>query len=107
MRRRSPHECASGCTRECAAMSETVAVRQAALLLHGLPSDVRRAVLAKLDTADADRLQRMLSELADMGVSPLLGRQLNASLASAPHASPEQRLEHLTGAEVAGALGSC
>jgi hypothetical protein len=88
-------------------MSEPIAVRQAALLLHGLTPAVRRAVLAKLDGADADRLQRLLSELAEMGVSPSLGRRLNATLASPADSSPEQKAARLNGDAVADALGAC
>jgi hypothetical protein len=79
-------------------MSETVAVRQAALLLHGLEPAVQRAVLAKLAKADAERLRSLLSELAEMGVSPALGRRLNGSAIAANGASPEKKVEQL-GAE--------
>jgi hypothetical protein len=84
-------------------MSEPLAVRQAALLLHGLAPGVRGAVLARLGRSDTERLQPLLSELAEMGVSPALGRRLNA----ASEVSSEQRLEQLTGAVVAHAVSAC
>jgi hypothetical protein len=88
-------------------MSETVAARQAALLVHGLAAAAQRAVLAKLAKADAERLKPLLAELANMGVSPTLGRQLNASVTAASGSSPEQRLEQLTADAIADALGGC
>ena len=88
-------------------MSEPLAVRQAALLLHGLAPGVRGAVLARLGRSDAERLQPLLSELAEMGVSPALGRRMHAAIAPAAEVSAEQRLEQLTGLEVAHAVSAC
>lgn len=88
-------------------MSESAAARQAALLLHGLEPAVRRAVLAKLDKADADRLQPLLSELETMGVSPALGRRLNASVTTSSSSSPEQAVEQLSPDIVVDALRGC
>jgi hypothetical protein len=62
---------------------ELIQVRQAALLLHGLPRAVRQQVLAKLDAAEVERLQPLLAELTELGVSQQLGQQLQ-HLASPP-----------------------
>ena len=85
-------------------MSETVAARQAALLLHGLAPAVQRAVLAQLAKTDAERLAPLLSELEAMGVSPSLGRRLNASVTVAGGSSPESKVEQLTADAVVDAL---
>lgn len=92
---------------------ETLHARQAALLLHSLPADARARVLARLSAGEAARLQPLLKELAELGVSPSLGRKLQeitSSSATAPalrDASACQRAESLSGADVARALQAC
>ena len=100
--------------------SETVQARQAALLLHGLPSAVREQVIAKLDTREATRVKPLLDELVGLGVSPAMGRQLQtaaATQAATPGAAASgvpvreltarERLEQLNADDVARALQSC
>jgi hypothetical protein len=55
---------------------ETIQARQAALMLHALPADVRQRVMSKLDAAEAARLLPLLDELGDLGVSQSLGDRL-------------------------------
>ena len=100
--------------------SETLPARQAALLLHGLPADARGRVLARLSERETARLKPLLSELAELGLSPTVGSTLAPSLnrelqqitpsSAVPAAhgtSARQRAELLSSAEVAGALEAC
>lgn len=103
------------------AASETMQARQAALLLHGLPPAVRGEVLAKLDSREAARLEPLLEELVGLGVSSLMGQQLQQAMASslpvapAPAAasspasepSARERVDRLGGDEVARCLQAC
>jgi hypothetical protein len=75
------------------------------LLLHGLAPAARRAVLAQLATADADRLKPLLSELEAMGISPSLGRRLNASVTAASGSSPEKKVEELAAEAIVDVFG--
>jgi hypothetical protein len=59
---------------------ETIQARQAALLLHALPPDVQKRVVAKLDVAESARLQPLLDELVALGVSQSLGERLQRVL---------------------------
>jgi len=89
---------------------DTMQARQAALLVYGLPAEARQQVIAKLSIAESSRLQRLLSELADLGVSPSVGRRLHrlASLPSspAPTLTMQQKLEQFGAEEVAHCLES-
>jgi len=50
------------------AAAETLQARRAALLLHGLSSQQRRLVMAKLGAAETSRLEPMLDELSRIGI---------------------------------------
>lgn len=95
------------------AASETLRARQAALLLHGLPADARARVLARLSAGEITRLQPLLKELTELGISPSLSRELQEvtlSSATAPvprGTSARERAEALSGTDVAQALEAC
>ncbi len=90
---------------------EKLAERRAALLLHGLPPMQRRSVLAKLDTAESERLQQLLNELARLGFSPDLTRQLGLTFPTdSPPPSPrgaQQRVRAMSSTDVARCLEPC
>lgn len=65
------------------AASETLPARQAALLLHGLQPALRSQVIARLDAAEASRIEPLLQELAELGVPRSLGRQASLPLPAA------------------------
>jgi hypothetical protein len=93
--------------------AESVPTRRAALLLHGLPTEARDRVLARLTAADSARLQPLLRELCDLGVSPALCRDLQEQAPAVPAtpgstaASARQRVTALPPADVARALKLC
>jgi hypothetical protein len=92
---------------------ETLRARQAALLLYGLPPDARGRVLARLSASEVARLQPLLKELTELGVSPSLSRelqQITPSSATPPvqrGTSARERAESLSGADVTEALNAC
>jgi hypothetical protein len=55
--------------------SDTGQARQAALLLHSLPAVARQRVIAKLDRNESSRLEPLLAELLELGVSSSFGEQ--------------------------------
>jgi len=57
---------------------ETPQARRAALLLHSLAVGERRRVLTRLTAGESAMLAPLLDELKELGVSPSLGRQLQA-----------------------------
>lgn len=97
------------------AVPETMQARQAALLLHGLPRAVRQQVLAKLDVAESARLKPLLDELTELGVSQMLGLQLQhlasppptAPASTARELTPHERVERLNAEDVARCFQSC
>ena len=68
-------------------------------------------LLAKLSVGEVARLQPLLRELTELGVSPSLSRELQetpAAIAPPPRgASARKRVESLSAADVASALGTC
>ena len=94
------------------AAPETLHARKAALLLHSLPALARRQVISKLDAAQATRLQPLLDELNELGISCTLGHQLdNLASSSADEAngplSAQQQAMLLTAEDVARCLDAC
>jgi Mg/Co/Ni transporter MgtE len=87
---------------------ETPQARRAALLLHSLAVGERRRVLTRLTAAEAAMLGPLLDELKELGVSPSLGRQLQAE-AHAPQreAAAEQTQAALNPEQIARLLESC
>jgi hypothetical protein len=88
-------------------------VRQAALLLHGLPPAVRRKVVARLDVSESSVLQPLLVELAELGVPVSLGRQLQ-QLATPTAREPgvdastaQELVERLSPQDVVARLAPC
>ena len=92
---------------------ESEQARRAALLLHGLPSETRSRVLARLSAGEAARLQPLLRELSELGVSPTLCRAAQERIPavvrlSAPAGeTARQRAETLDAADVAHVLKVC
>lgn len=92
---------------------EPLRVRQAALLLHGLPPDVRRNVVARLDVAESSMLQPLLVELAEMGIPASLGRQLQQPAVPVVRepgmdaSTAQERVELLSAEDVVARLASC
>lgn len=64
---------------------DTLQARQAALLVHGLSPDSRNRVIDRLGVAELSRLQPLLIELGELGVSQDAGRLLEASGVWGPH----------------------
>jgi flagellar motor switch protein FliG len=87
---------------------ESLQARQAALLLHGLPSAARREVVARLTASESARIRLLLAELEELGVSQSLGRQLReVATPIAPSASVEERIARLEAGAAARALQLC
>jgi hypothetical protein len=93
---------------------ESHALRNAALLLHGLPLQARERIIAKLDPAQAALLEPMLEELRSLGIPPALGEQFQQlagsrgpSAAAAQAPTVRARVMQLSAADVATGLKSC
>jgi len=81
-------------------------VRQAALLLHGLPLAARRQVLDQLDAVERRRLQPLLDELSELGIpAAAAGRATSLLPSFAP--TPIERAAALSADAVARCLASC
>jgi hypothetical protein len=103
------------------AAPETMQARQAALWLHGLPPAAQSEVLAKLDSRETARLKPLLEELVALGVSPSMGQQMQPAVAGPPavasastaasapvlEPSARERVDRLSGDEVARCLQTC
>jgi len=87
------------------AVRDTLQARQAALLVDALPPDARRQVIAKLDAVESSRLQSLLNELAEMGVSRSLG-PLPRVLTSPSTLTTQERLAELNVADAVQCLES-
>jgi len=101
---------------------ETPQARRAALLLHSLPVGERRKVLTRLTATESAMLTALLDELKELGVSPSLGRRLQAeaqaprgesqghqpgSQAPQPEAAAEQAQPALNPQQIARLLETC
>lgn len=94
------------------AAPETLHARRAALLLHGLPSLARRQVISKLDATQAARLQPLLDELNELGISVSLGHQLDHLVSSSADEgnaplNAQQQANLLAADDVARCLDAC
>ncbi len=99
------------------AAPESMQARQAALLLHGLPTAARRQVIARLDLTERAKLSPLLAELAELGLSQSLGQQLQLQLAmpAQPHEptpaaralTVQEQAERLTADDVLRGLQPC
>lgn len=93
--------------------AETLRVRQAALLLHGLPREARQRVLARLSDRETARLQPLLKELTELGVAQSLGYQLHELMPEGPPTAGAskvggvERAASLSAVEVERSLQSC
>lgn len=67
---------------------DDVRTRKAALLLHGLDAVQRKAVLARLAPAHREALDPWLTELAELGIPPSLGRGAGRGTASGAPMDP-------------------
>jgi len=94
---------------------ETPQARRAALLLHSLPVGERRKVLTRLTATESAMLTALLDELKELGVSPSLGRRLQAeaqaprgdSQPPQPEAAAEQAQPALHPQQIARLLETC
>jgi hypothetical protein len=90
---------------------DTVAARQAALLVHGLDAAARGQVLGRLDASQAARLGVLLEELDGLGWSRGRGpgpAPVRAGARAAPAAlAPQDRVARLRAEDVARALAGC
>lgn len=85
--------------------ADTPRARQAALLLHGLPSAVRQQVIARLGATESARLAPLLKDLAELGIPPSLGESLQGFKESNDARLPApQRVERMSAEEVASRL---
>jgi hypothetical protein len=90
------------------AVRETPEARRAALLLHSLAVGERRRVFSRLTAAESAMLAPLLDELKELGVSPSLGRQLQAEAqVPQPEAAAEQTPATLNPQQIAHLLESC
>lgn len=87
--------------------------RQAALLLHGLPSGARQKVFAKLDAVELSRVTPLLDELTQLGISQSLSAQLqhltstSAAAADTQPLSVHEQVQRLNAEDIARCTGSC
>jgi hypothetical protein len=91
---------------------ETIQVRRAALLLHGLPVDARRRIIARLDDPAVGELEQMLGELDRLGVPSSLGQHLQTLAAEPPSASddglsPSEQLDRCSASDIVSVLKQC
>src|SRR5436309_3209527 len=91
------------------AARETLQARRAALLMHGLPVLARQKVVARLSAAELARLNPLIDELKALGLSRLLGRDLQyaATHASETSVAAHARAARLNVRDVTLALEDC
>jgi hypothetical protein len=90
--------------------AEAMQARRAALLVHGLPPNVRRQVFARLGAAESAKLHSLLDELIELGVPPSLGQRVGDLVS--PPADPalpaaQRRTRELDAAVVVTCLERC
>jgi hypothetical protein len=90
---------------------DTVAARQAALLVHGLDPAARGQVLERLDAAQAARIGLLLEELDGLGWqrarSPRPGSGRGSARAAPPVPTVQEQAARLRAEDVAQALTGC
>ncbi|ARN19333.1 hypothetical protein [Piscinibacter gummiphilus] len=79
--------------------------REAALLLHGLPDEARRGVLARLSDDERGRVMPLLDELASLGI-PRRPHRVVPGVADGPQ-GPRDAVDRLSPEHVLDAVRSC
>jgi len=79
--------------------------REAALLLHGLPDEARRGVLARLSDDERGRVTPLLEELASLGI-PRRPHRVVPGVADGPQ-GPRDAVDRLAPGHVLYAVRSC
>jgi hypothetical protein len=79
--------------------------REAALLLHGLPDEARRGVLARLSDDERGRVMPLLEELASLGI-PRRPHRVVPGVADGPQ-GPRDAVDRLSPEHVLDAVRSC
>ena len=87
-------------------IGETLPLRRAALLLHGLKPEVRSRVIARLDAQELSSIQPLLRELIELGI-PRTATDESHVTDERNQGSPQQRAARLDADLVVRALQSC
>jgi len=91
---------------------ETIQARKAALLLHSLPPDAARQVLARLSAAESFRLRPLLDEIASMRLPRSVAAEWSNKPMPRDSSQPvagtlRERVEQLSASQVAERMAKC